>query len=99
MKKFLLVIISLGSGLYVQSLNLSAADDIDSWLMRNAELYWDDYHCFACEVYEIRHSGYIGFDRWRIFVKDNLYSYRLWSPAECSLENYFQKVKKFGTAL
>lgn len=99
MKKFLLVFMSLSSGFNVQSLTLSDTDDIDSWLKRNADCYWDDYHCFVCEVYEVRTSGYMIFDRWRIFVEDHLYSYRLWSPAECSLGNYFQKVKLFGTAL
>lgn len=99
MEKYLLVFLSLSSVFNFQNVSLSDNDDIDSFLKRNAESFWDDYHCFVCGVYEIRPSGFLIFDRWRVFVEDHLYSYQLWSPAECSLGSYFQKCKLFGAVL
>lgn len=99
MKKYLLVFLSLSPGFKVQYVSLSDDDDIDSILKQNAESFWDDYHCFVCEVYEVRPSGFLIFNRCRVFVEDHLYFYLLWNPAECSLGSYFQKCKLFGAVL
>lgn len=96
MKKYRIISQSFYVGYNVEYAELSDSALIEDYIKKHHVWFEDDEHHFVCEVYVCLPSGKFFFHSWNVYISGALYAYDMWRPAACSLECYFEKVKKFG---
>ena len=99
MKNYLINSVSSMVGINSHNVELDDSYSIDDFLVDSHPFFTGDDGCFACEVSTILPDGTAIFDRWRVFIRGTLYSYRLWQPTSCSLTQYYQYVLRYGIKL